>query len=73
MRPRETGFSRMKAEPNMAVSDRHELRYLLTEASRFEHTVMCTCLYAQWSLKKDKDAGLTAEEKEAIGFRSGKS
>ena len=29
-------------------------------------TVMCTNLYAQWSLKRDESEGITAEEKEAI-------
>ena len=56
----------MNAEINIAVNDREELLYLLTEAAQFEHVVMCTYLYAQWSLKKDTSEGITAEEKEAI-------
>ena len=38
-----------------------------TEAAEFEHTVMCTYLYAQWSLKRDESEGITCEEKDAIG------
>jgi CDGSH-type Zn-finger protein/uncharacterized Fe-S cluster protein YjdI len=57
----------LNAEPNIAVNDRDELLYLLTEAAQFEHTVMCTYLYAQWSLKRDENEGITAAEKEAIG------
>jgi CDGSH-type Zn-finger protein/uncharacterized Fe-S cluster protein YjdI len=51
---------------DLAVNDREELIYLLTEAAEFEHAVMCTYLYAQWSLKRDEDEGITTEEKEAI-------
>jgi CDGSH-type Zn-finger protein/uncharacterized Fe-S cluster protein YjdI len=56
----------MTEEINIAVNDREELIYLLTEAAQFEHVVMCTYLYAQWSLKKDESEGITAEEKAAI-------
>ena len=42
----------MNSELNIAVNDREELIYLLTEAAEFEHVVMCTYLYAQWSLKR---------------------
>ena len=56
----------MNADINISVNDREELIYLLTEAAQFEHVVMCTYLYAQWSLKKDESEGITAQEKEAI-------
>jgi CDGSH-type Zn-finger protein/uncharacterized Fe-S cluster protein YjdI len=56
----------MNSEINLAVNDREELIFLLTEAAEFEHTVMCTYLYAQWSLKRDQSEGITSEEKEAI-------
>src|SRR5210317_154228 len=56
----------MNTEINLSVNDREELIYLLTEAAQFEHTVMCTYLYAMWSLKNDENDGITAEEKEAI-------
>jgi hypothetical protein len=37
----------MNTEINLSVNDREELIFLLTEAAEFEHTVMCTYLYAQ--------------------------
>jgi len=51
---------------DLAVNDREELIYLLTEAAEFEHTVMCTYLYAQWSLKRGDDAGLADDERDAV-------
>jgi len=56
----------MNQQINLAVNDREELIYLLTEAAEFEHTVMCTYLYAQWSLKREESEGITRQEKEAI-------
>lgn len=48
------------------VQDREELIYLLCEAAEFEHTVMCSYLYAQWTLKRDPSEGVTPTELEAI-------
>jgi CDGSH-type Zn-finger protein/uncharacterized Fe-S cluster protein YjdI len=48
------------------IKDRAELVYLLAEAAEFEHTVMCSYLYALWSLKRSTDEGVTEEELEAI-------
>mgnify|MGYP001825024011 CR=1 FL=1 len=56
----------MNTEINLSVNDREELIFLLTEAAEFEHTVMCTYLYAQWSLKRDESEGISSGEKEAI-------
>jgi len=56
----------MSTEINLAVSDREELIYLLTEAAEFEHSVMCTYLYAQWTLKREGEEGVTPEEQAAI-------
>jgi len=56
----------MSNENRISVNDREELLYLLTEAAQFEHVVMCTYLYAQWSLKKDESEGISAPEKQAI-------
>lgn len=53
--------------PGISVNDREELFYLLTEAAEFEHVVMCTYLYAQWTLKKGENEGVSKEELEAIG------
>ena len=51
----------------IVVQDREELIYLLCEAAEFEHTVMCSYLYAQWTLKRDLAEAVTAEELAAIG------
>jgi CDGSH-type Zn-finger protein/uncharacterized Fe-S cluster protein YjdI len=48
------------------VQDREELIYLLCEAAEFEHTVMCSYLYAQWTLKRGQDEGVTPTELVAI-------
>ena len=50
----------------IVVQDREELIYLLCEAAEFEHTVMCSYLYAQWTLKRDESEGVTAAELAAI-------
>lgn len=51
---------------SIVVQDREELIYLLCEAAEFEHAVMCTYLYAQWSLKRATDEGVTPDELAAI-------
>ena len=43
------------------IRDREELIYLLGEAAAFEHTVMCSYLYAMWTLKRPGE-GLSEEE-----------
>jgi CDGSH-type Zn-finger protein/uncharacterized Fe-S cluster protein YjdI len=54
----------------IAIQDREELFYLLSEAAEFEHSVMCTYLYAMWTLKSDVAEGVTATELAAIeGWR----
>jgi CDGSH-type Zn-finger protein/uncharacterized Fe-S cluster protein YjdI len=50
----------------IVVQDREELIYLLCEAAEFEHSVMCSYLYAQWTLKRDASEGVTADELAAI-------
>lgn len=57
----------MSIQIDITVDDREELIFLLTEAAEFEHTVMCTYLYAMWSLKREESEGITREEKESIG------
>jgi CDGSH-type Zn-finger protein/uncharacterized Fe-S cluster protein YjdI len=51
---------------DIVIQDREELIYLLCEAAEFEHTVMCTYLYAQWSLKRDASEDVTPAELAAI-------
>ena len=50
----------------IVVQDREELIYLLCEAAEFEHSVMCSYLYAQWTLKRGLDEDLLPAELEAI-------
>jgi len=39
-------------EPRIRIETREELIYLLAEAAAIEHNLMCTYLYAAWSLKR---------------------
>ncbi|MCF8208829.1 MAG: CDGSH iron-sulfur domain-containing protein [Rhodoferax sp.] len=48
------------------IKDREELVFLLSEAAEFEHTVMCSYLYALMSLKRSTDEGVTDAELAAI-------
>jgi hypothetical protein len=53
------------------IQDREELFYLLSEAAEFEHSVMCSYLYAMWSLKSDVVEDVSASELSAIdGWRN---
>jgi Ferritin-like len=49
----------LTAEPPLQVESREELVYLLGEACEIEHGLMCEYLYAQFSLKRTADEGLT--------------
>jgi hypothetical protein len=46
-------------EPALKVDTREELVYLLGQACEIEHGLMCEYLYAQFSLKRGLDEGLT--------------
>jgi Ferritin-like len=52
-------MSRPPAEPVLRVDSREELVYLLGQACELEHGLMCEYLYAQFSLKRAVDEGLT--------------
>lgn len=41
-------------QQKVRVNDREQLIYLLTEAAEIEHGLMCTYLYAGWSLECSK-------------------
>src|SRR5262252_937681 len=47
------------AEPVLTVDTREELVYLLGQACEIEHGLMCEYLYAQFSLKRGLDEGLS--------------
>src|SRR5215467_7590756 len=51
--------SKASAEPALKVETREELVYLLGQACEIEHGLMCEYLYAQFSLKRGLDEGLT--------------
>src|SRR5215813_12345018 len=51
--------SDLPAEPVLTVDTRDELVYLLGQACEIEHGLMCEYLYAQFSLKRGLDEGLT--------------
>jgi hypothetical protein len=52
----------MTVEPALEIESREELVYLLGEACELEHGLMCEYLYAQFSLKRAADEGLTPEQ-----------
>ena len=45
-----------------AIKDREELLFLLSEAAEFEHTVMCSYLYASMTLKRTVDETVNADD-----------
>ena len=49
-------------EPPLRVESREELVYLLGEACELEHGLLCEYMYAQFSLKRSVEEGLTAEQ-----------
>src|SRR5579862_3965802 len=57
----QTGES-MSREPALKVESREELVYLLSKASEIEHGLMCEYLYAQFSLKRTAEEGLTDDQ-----------
>ena len=55
----------MVAEPVLTPT-REQLIHALYEAAELEHNLMCTYLYAAFSLKDGESEGLSAEEAEAV-------
>lgn len=49
-------------EPPIQVDTREELIYLLGEASEIEHGLLCEYIYAQFSLKRSVDEGVSEEQ-----------
>jgi uncharacterized Fe-S cluster-containing MiaB family protein len=45
-----------------AATHREQLISMLCEAAEIEHCLMCSYLYAAFSLKQDQSEGLTAAE-----------
>ena len=53
-------------EPPIRIDTREELVYLLGEASELEHGLLCEYLYAQFSLKRGLDEGISQPELDRI-------
>ena len=51
---------------DIVVGSREQLFHLIAEASEIEHTLMCSYLYAAFSLKRADDRTLSAEEGQAV-------
>src|SRR5919108_1121665 len=58
----ERGPNGQVAEPPLRVETREELVYLLGEASELEHGLLCEYLYAQFSLKRGVEEGVTPQQ-----------
>jgi CDGSH-type Zn-finger protein/uncharacterized Fe-S cluster protein YjdI len=55
------------ASPPPLIISREQLIHSLYEAAELEHNLMCTYLYAAFSLKAGEEEGLSAQEAEAVG------
>jgi hypothetical protein len=53
-------------EPDIVIGPREQLFHLIAEASEIEHTLMCSYLYAAFSLKQGTDTGLSEVEADAV-------
>ena len=53
-------------EPEVVIGSREQVLYLLAEAAEIEHTLLCSYLYAAFSLKPATASGLLAREAEAV-------
>ena len=49
-----------------AISSREHLIHVLTEAAQIEHNLLCSYLYAAFSLKRRGEPGLQGEQEEAV-------
>ena len=49
-------------EPPLKIESREELVFLLGQACEIEHGLMCEYLYAQFSLKRNINEGLTPDQ-----------
>ena len=53
-------------ETPVVIGPREQLFHLLAEASEIEHTLMCSYLFAAFSLKSPRTAGLSSVEADAV-------
>jgi hypothetical protein len=52
----------MAVEPPLRVESREELVWLLAQACELEHGLMCEYLFAQFTLKRTREEGLSAQQ-----------
>jgi hypothetical protein len=52
----------MAVEPPLQVESREELVWLLAQACELEHGLMCEYVFAQFTLKRSQQEGLSAEQ-----------
>ncbi|MEA2623201.1 MAG: hypothetical protein QOH61_2111 [Chloroflexota bacterium] len=55
-----------QTQNRLLIESREQLLYLLTQACELEHGLMCEYLFAQWSLKRSTDEGVTEAQLERI-------
>ena len=60
--PRYPGAAATTTRPPLPVDSREQLVYLLTQASELEQGILCEYLFALYSLKRDPQDGLGAEQ-----------
>jgi hypothetical protein len=60
--PRYPGATVSTTRPPLPVDSREQLVYLLTQASELEQGILCEYLFALYSLKRDPEDGLGAEQ-----------
>ena len=53
-------------EPDIVIGSREQMFYLLAEAAEIEHTLMCSYLYAAFSLQEGTEARFSAKEAAAV-------
>ena len=53
----EEGTAQAAPEPEIVIGTREQLLHLLAEAAEIEHTLMCSYLFAAFSLKRAGEAG----------------
>ena len=52
--------------PHLSAPSREQALHALYEAAELEHCLMCTYLYAAFSLKSSVDEGLTPAQLDAV-------
>ena len=53
-------------EPQIIIGSREQIFHLLAEAAEIEHTLMCSYLYAAFSLKEETESSFSRKEAEAV-------